>query len=228
MLTDDNDKYKMCPVFKHIIGKEPHIGDYALTTYGLLIIQDVFDEFDEYDNTTLRKVRTYNIYDMYAIYRDSSYEERISYINDSGIIISNELANILIKYIDYKSFHKISEIVISKADEHEEFKHVCYMFLYHLYTYLNSLITDDIDKMILLSFGIEKVLKKHKNNGFRDVLLGNGQVWRLKKRKAKGSLRKNIISTNRNIDKNQSRKKKIKTVHYTVIERLDKNEIIIS
>ena len=102
------------------------------------------------------------------------------------------------------------------------------MFLYHLYTYLNSLITDDIDKMILLSFGIEKVLKKHKNNGFRDVLLGNGQVWRLKKRKAKGSLRKNIISTNRNIDKNQSRKKKIKTVHYTVIERLDKNEIIIS
>ena len=93
------------------------------------------------------------------------------------------------------------------------------MILYRLYTYFNSLITDDMDKMILLSFGIKKVLKKHKNNGFRDVLLGNGQVWRLKKRKIKGMQRKRIAANNRRIANEGSNtyKKKIKTVKYSIV-----------
>ena len=66
-----------------------------------------------------------------------------------------------------------------------------------------------------------KVLKKHKNNGFRDVLLGNGQVWRLHKEKKKGMLRKKIARRNRYIsDNNIPNKRKMKTVHYTIIKRI--------
>ena len=231
MFNNNDDIYKMCPIFNHIISREPKIGDYIITLHSVGIVIDITNR--EVDGKT--SVRYYNLlsnWDNTKVirYRDFSNEVCLEDEYDTALyVISTELGELLINNLSNEIFCKIQNIVYDKDDTNNSpNEYYIYMLLYRLYTYLNSIVSDDMDKMILLSFGIKKVLKKHKNNGLRDVLLGNGQVWQLKKRKAKGMLRRNIITTNRGITRNESLKKKIKTVHYNVIKRLYEYENIVS
>ena len=221
MLTDSNNIYKMCPIYNQIISREAQIGDYILTYNSVgVVIDEYYDKFD--DGEEFCYIKFYNLLTSYNLspiqYRDYSCSLRKN--NNEYVVITKELFDIIINNISDIEFKKIYDIVHIKNEDDDEELYYIYMMLYRLHTYLNATITDEMDKMILLSFGIKKVLKKHKNNGLRDVLLGNGQVWQLKKRKAKGMLRRNIITTNNGITRNSSYKKKIKTVHYTVIKRL--------
>ena len=221
MLTDSNNIYKMCPIYNQIISREAQIGDYILTYNSVgVVIHEFYDKFD--DGEEFCYIKYHNLLTSYNLspiqYRD--YSSSLRKDNKEYVVITKELFDIIINNISDIEFKKIYDIVHTKNEDDDEELYYIYMMLYRLHTYLNATVTDEMDKMILLSFGIKKVLKKHKNNGLRDVLLGNGQVWQLKKRKAKGMLRKNIITTNNGITRNSSYKKKIKTVHYTIIKRL--------
>lgn len=219
MLNDNNDKYKMCPVFNHIISREPMIGDYIITTYGIFIVQDLINE-DSYDDNGTPYIGVsmclFQINDDYFRYSETSIYLNIK--SQNYIIISKELYELILEHIihdNYNFFNKIISIITDRDEELVSEKYIIYMMLYHFYTYINSIITDDMDKMILLSFGIKKILKKHKNNGFRDVLLGNGQIWRLKKKKIKG-MRGRLIAKRNEKNKNY----KLKSVHYNIVKRL--------
>ena len=225
MLTLD-DKYKLCPAFNHLINRPPIIGDYVLSYEGLYIVQNIFEHYDEYDDIYETYMSCYSIYheEKYGhFYCD--YTTHLNVNTSEYIILTKEMAQRIIDNISHKEYEKIIDVIVAKDDDIHDYDQIyfIYMILYRLYTYFNSLVTDDMDKMILLSFGIKKVLKKHKNNGFRDVLLGNGQVWRLKKRKIKGMQRKQIASNNRRIANEGSNtyKKKIKTVKYSIVKRLE-------
>jgi hypothetical protein len=221
----------MCPIFRHIISRKPKIGDYIVTLHSIGVIIDITDKVVK--NKTC--LRYYNIITNWDVnkticYRDFSNEIILEDEYDiTFVIITKELGDLITNTFSNDEFTKIQQIVFKQdGDNDSPTEYYIYMLLYRFHTYFNSIISDEVDKMILLSFGIKKVLKKHKNTGLRDVLLGNGQVWQLKKRKAKGILRRNIITTNRGIDRNESFKKKIKTVHYTVIKRLYEYENTVS
>lgn len=230
MLTKE-EKYKMCPIFNHIISRPPMIGDFIFTDYCLGVVIDIIDEYDDELDVHRKFFKYYSLYNNdetnYTSFRD--YSSHFYFDSDNYVIITKELKDLIVNNISYKQFNKIIEIVLYQDDNNDSpFKYFIYMMLYYIYTYLNSIVDDEIGKMILLSFGIKKVLKKHKNNGLRDVLLGNGQVWQLKRRKVKGTVGKRIAIVNRNLQLNKSDRKKNKTVHYTIIKRLDKHETLIS
>lgn len=162
-------------------------------------------------------------------YWDSNIQ--VSNTDEDFVVITKELFEMILFYILEEMFSKIYEIV----SYHEEYddnqfhdKYRVYMLLYCIYTYLSSIVSDGMDEMILLSYRIKKVLKRDKNKGFRDVLLGNSQVWRLKRKKEKGFYGRQIRRRNK---KTESLKKKYreKSVSYYPIKRLDKEyEVIIS
>lgn len=229
MLTNFEDKYMMCPVFKHIINREPIVGDFIVTFWTKGIVQQVNEPKDDND------IKSYNIKELYVhstrslSYCDTSVEITSSY-NDF-VIITKELFEMILYNIPNDTYEKIRDIVIQHGEYDDNpfhSKYKTYMLLYRCYTYLSSIVSDEMDKMILLSTGIKKVLKKHKNNGFRDVLLGNGQVWRLKKNKKKGFYAKQIRKKNKRYE-NLHKKFREKSVSYCFIKRLDKEyEAIIS
>ena len=221
MLTRE-DKYKLCPAFNHIINRTPIVGDYILSYEGLYIVQELFDSEELDEGTIETYIRCYNLFDeKYRSQYYCDYSSIFSIKSDTYLILDNEFAELIANNVNYNEFYKITDVIISQDRNYGDYPQIyyIYMVLYRLYTYIKSLVTDDMDKMILLSFGVKKVLKKHKNNGFRDVLLGNGQVWRLHKEKKKGMLRKKIARRNRYISDNKiPNKRKMKTVHYTIIK----------
>lgn len=236
MLTNFEDKYMMCPIFKHIINREPIVGDFVLTAWSKGIVQEVHEPETIVDEFGAHEVRKH--YDVKWIHGYSSecrpyYDTNTELTNDYDdfVIITKELFNLILNHIPENIFYKMHEImgVHELYDDnpyHEKYR--VYMLLYRIYTYLNSIISDDMDRMILLSSGIKKVLKKHKNNGFRDVLLGNGQVWRLKKKKKKGFWGRQIHHRNKKYEALHMQYRE-KSVSYYPIKRLDKEyEAVIS
>lgn len=229
MLTNFEDKYMMCPIFEHIINRKPIVGDFILTCWGRGIVQQINEPNEEYD------IKTFEVKWLWGYSNDSeSYNDSSTQLitdSDSYVIITKELFEMIFYHIPKKMVEKINEIMyIHQIYDDNPFhgKYTLYMLLYRIYTYLNSIISDDMDRMILLSSGIKKVLKKHKNNGFRDVLLGNGQVWRLKKKKKKGFWGRQIHHRNKKYEALHMPHRE-KSISYYPIKRLDKEyEAVIS
>lgn len=224
MLTDSNDKYKMCPIFNHIISRDPRPGDFMFTMYNMSVIQDVYVEHDDENDEDCDMMKYYSLfrYGNSANYTDYTSDMEYKYAN--YVLIDKELADIILKYVGKVALDKIYDIVVAKDTDEDDEIYLIYMFLYRIYCYVNSLVTDEMDKMILLSFGIKKVLKKHKNKGMRDVLLGDGSIWRIKRKHMKGCYGKRMRTVNRRSNVT----KKSKSVRYTLIKRLDFNEVVIS
>lgn len=230
MLSDFEDKYMMCPIFKHIRNRKPVVGDFIITTYNVGIIQKINEKNEE-------DIYSYETYDVLIIRNEVS--DRISYSDytyriydyESFCIITEELFDMIHNHIPSNMLDKIVSIVNNKEEYDDDPNHglySIYMLLYRIYTYLSSIISDEMDKMILLSSGIKKVLKKHKNNGLRDVLLGNGQIWQLKKKKKKGFWGRQIHHRNKKYECLHYNYRE-KSVSYHPIKRLDKEyEVVIS
>ena len=98
MLNDDNDKYKMCPCFRHLITRDPQIGDYIITFSGIQVIINIF--FDE--ESEEKYFKTYRIPQNVSFYSSAyygAYLETFNFKNNDFLIIDKEFAEILLKKV---------------------------------------------------------------------------------------------------------------------------------
>lgn len=222
--------YNYCPIYDKVKNNNIECGDIIITLYGFGFIKNIYEprltdngeyisSYIEYYNlASYSDQENYN--ELYSdVYIQSIGEER----NNEYVILDKKFGLSLIKTLTKEEFYKITDIVLNKNNYYcdNELNDIdfIYMVLFHMHTYLNSIISNDIDNMINLSFGIKKCLKRVKNSSNRIVLLGNGQVWEAKRKKYKGLIGKRIRIIN-----SREKNKKYKSVHWKLIKRLKEYE----
>lgn len=219
MLPFTDDKVNTCEIYNHIISKKPNIGDYIITEYSYGIVCDAnYSDGVEYFVVLCAHEENRDAISYFT------HGQRVIYIypneGDSYCVITKELFNLLLKYVPHSIYNNIIKVLNERMwqcgfrDYDTLEVDFIWLILFRIHNYLESIISDEVDRMILLSFGVKEVVKRFRNTSKRVIKLGNGQVWLADRVKKKG------FCANQIRRRNKKALKKNKTVHYMLIERL--------
>ena len=217
-----------CDYYKFILSRKPLIGDYIFNRFGCFLIVDV-KEVNGCILYTLINVYQSNVHYKKLSFNSFISDENENFVCNESLLIDKKLIKLLIDNIDINNFNSIIVFLRRTFGFYDEdiFSIINFNFymLYHLYAYINGIIFDKVDNMILSRFGIIKFIKKYKNTSLREVLIENGETWLVRKKKLKNCKRKEIYKNNKKNEKNKQYKIR-KTVKYEFIKRLKEKEII--